>query len=64
MAETRRKDCDCHPATASGPRVITTRTPSDLSADAYTFTGTLVEIACDVCDKPWVRAHIEGEGEQ
>lgn len=51
-AVTFRKQCKCHPATASGPRIILASRSTILDSE-FTFRATMVAFACDVCDTKW-----------
>ena len=48
---TLRKRCACWPATASGPRIVFGEVRK--APEGYTQDLAFVEMACDVCDKPW-----------
>jgi hypothetical protein len=48
------KACDCRSATASGPRIVTTKAECDEEQQTVSVYVQLVTLACDECDTPWV----------
>lgn len=52
MSHLFQKQCRCQ-GTSSGPRLILSHAPDPWRPGVWILTASWVNLACDVCDKPW-----------